>query len=79
MGDNKTYLGYKKGDLLVYLNKDFDAIEMRRQAVIKEVFDDHMIITELSTDTDLWIQEGLNEDCIEPCKVSAAQMLLKGK
>ena len=79
MEDSKTYLGYRKGDSLIYLNKDFDAVEMRRQAIVKEVFDDHMIITELSTDTDLWIQEGLNEDCIEPYKVSAAQMLLKGK
>ena len=32
MGNNKTYLGYKKGDSLIYLNKDFDAIEAKREA-----------------------------------------------
>lgn len=79
MEKDKTYLGYKKGDSLIYLNKDFDAIEVKREAVVKEICDDHMIITELSTNTDLWIQGGFNDDCIEPCKMSAAQMLMKGK
>ena len=78
MQQESSYAGYHVGDSVIYTNEDFDTIIPERLAVVKEVFVDHMIITELDTNTDLWIQDGLNLDQVKRRKVTGASAL-RGK
>ena len=34
--------------------------------VVKETYKDHIIITDVETNTDLWIEEHFNMDCVYP-------------
>ena len=62
---NLTHL-FKVGQKVRYKNNDFDAVEKFLDCVVKETYADHIIITYLKTDTDLWIEEGFNMDCVYP-------------
>ena len=54
---------FKVGQKVTYRNNDFDA-ERNISCVVKETYPDHIIITDTETDTDLWIEEGFNMDCV---------------
>lgn len=62
---NLTHL-FKVGQKIIYKNNDFDAINKNIPCVVKEVFSDHITITDTETNTDLWIEEGFNMDCVYP-------------
>ena len=62
---NLTHL-FKVGQKVIYKNDDFDAIKENIPCVVKETYPDHIIITDMETDTDLWIEEGLNMDKVYP-------------
>ena len=62
---NLTHL-FKVGQKVTYRNNDFDAVKRNILCVVKETFPDHIIITDTETDTDLWIEEGFNLDCVYP-------------
>ena len=57
---------FKVGQKVIYRNNDFDAVKRNIPCVVKETFPDHIIITDTETTTDLWIEEGLNMDCVYP-------------
>ena len=57
---------FKVGQKVIYRNNDFDAIKRNIPCVVKETFPYHIIITDVETDTDLYIEEGLNMDCVFP-------------
>ena len=61
---------FKVGQKVIYRNNDFDAIKRNIPCVVKETYQDHIIITDTETDTetdtDLWIEEGFNMDCVYP-------------
>lgn len=63
--DVHPYIDFNVGEKVTYINNDFDAVVKEHPGVVKEVFADHMIVTELDTNTDLWIEEGLNMDYIK--------------
>ena len=62
---NLTHL-FKVGKKVRYKNTDFDAIKKFSDCVVKETYTDHIIVTELETNTDLWIEEDLNLDHVFP-------------
>ena len=62
---NLTHL-FKVGQKVICRNNDFDAVKRNILCVGKETYPDHIIITDTKTDTDLWIEERLNMDCIYP-------------
>ena len=62
---NLTHL-FKVGQKVTYRNNDFDAVKRNIPCVVKETYPDHIIITDTETDTDLWIEEGFNMDCVFP-------------
>ena len=62
---NLTHL-FKVGQKVTYRNNDFDAVKRNIPCIVKETFSDHIIITDTETDTDLWIEEGFNMDCVYP-------------
>ena len=55
---------FKIGQKIIYKNNDFDAIKQNIPCVVKEVFSDHIIVTDTETNTDLWVEEGFNMDCV---------------
>lgn len=57
---------FKVGQKVTYRNNDFDAVKRNIPCVVKETYPDHIIITDTETDTDLWIEEGFNMDCVYP-------------
>ena len=57
---------FKAGQKVKYKNDDFDAVQRIVPCVVKETHADHIIITDLETNTDLWVEEGLNMDCVFP-------------
>ena len=65
MAADITHL-FKVGQKVIFRNNDFDAIRRNISCVVKEVYKDNAIITDIETDTDLWIEEGLNMDCVYP-------------
>ena len=62
---NLTHL-FKVGQKVTYRNNDFDAVKRNIPCVVKETYPDHIIITDTETNTDLWIEEGFNMDCVYP-------------
>ena len=62
---NLTHL-FKVGQKVTYRNNDFDAIKRNIPCVVKETYQDHIIITDTETDTDLWIDECFNMECVYP-------------
>jgi len=62
---NLTHL-FKVGQKVTYRNNDFDATCRNIPCVVKETYSDHIIITDTETNTDLWIEEGFNMDCVYP-------------
>lgn len=60
----EQYFGYNVGERVIFHNTDFDAVIKDNPCVVKEIYADHMIITDLNTDTDLWIEDGFNLDCV---------------
>ena len=62
---NLTHL-FKVGQKVTYRNNDFDAVKRNILCIVKETYSDHIIITDTETDTDLWIEEGFNMDCVYP-------------
>lgn len=57
---------FTKGQKVYYKNEDFDAIHRIIPCIVKEIYKDHMIITDIETDTDLYIEEGFNLSQIYP-------------
>lgn len=55
---------FKIGQNVTYKNNDFDAVKCNIPCVVKEIYTDHIIITDSITNTDLWIEEGFNMDCV---------------
>ena len=51
---------YKIGQPVVFYNTDFDAIERNVPCIVQEIYDDHMIILDIKTDTKLWIEPNFN-------------------
>lgn len=62
---NLTHL-FKVGQKVKYKNDDFDAVKKFTDCVVKETHADHIIITDTETNTDLYIEEGFNMDCVFP-------------
>lgn len=62
---NLTHL-FKVGQKVAYKNDDFDTVEKLIPCIVKKVFKDHIIITDIITNTDLWVEEGLNMNCVYP-------------
>lgn len=62
---NLTHL-FKVGQKVTYRNNDFDAVKRNIPCIVKETYPDHIIITDTETNTDLWIEEGFNMDCVFP-------------
>lgn len=69
---------FKIGQKVFYKNEDFDAISGTKMlpCVVKETFEDHIIITDLTTNTDLWIEEGFNAEFVFPEYNLKAGMIL---
>ena len=57
---------FKVGQKVRYMNTDFDAVNIAIPCVVKETYPDHLIITDLETNTDLWIEPGFNLGCVYP-------------
>lgn len=57
---------FKVGQKVTYRNTDFDAVKTLIPCIVKEVHADRMIITDLETDTDLYIESGFNLDLVIP-------------
>lgn len=57
---------FKVGQKVKYKNDDFDAVKKFIPCIVKEIHADYIIITDTETDTDLWIEPGLNLDCVYP-------------
>ena len=57
---------FKVGQKVTYRNNDFDAVKRNIPCIVKETYPDHIIITDTETNTDLWIEEGFNMDCVYP-------------
>ena len=57
---------FKVGQKVIYRNNDFDAVKRNIPCIVKETHADHIIITDMETNTDLWIEEGFNMDCVFP-------------
>lgn len=53
------------GQYVTYINDDFDAVKKEIICKVKAIHPDHIIITDLETDTDLWIEEGFNDHCLK--------------
>ena len=51
---NLTHL-FKVGQNVTYRNNDFDAVKRNFPCIVKETYPDHIIITDIETDADLWI------------------------
>ena len=67
MGSLKDFgIDYMQVDLKEDSSVDFDAVKKFTDCVVKETYTDHIIITDLETNTDLWIEEGFNMDCVFP-------------
>jgi hypothetical protein len=56
---NLTHL-FKVNQKVFYKNDDFDAIRKMVPCIVKATFQDHIIITDIETDTDLWIEPCFN-------------------
>ena len=57
---------FKVGQQVRYKNTDFDTVKKFSDCVVKETYTDYLIITDTETNTDLWIEEGFNMDCVFP-------------
>ena len=57
---------FKVGQRVVYINDDFDAVSPNIPCVVKETYSDHIIITDIKTNTDFYIEEDFNLDCVYP-------------
>ena len=57
---------FKVGQKVTYRNNDFDAVKRNIPCIVKETYSDHIIITDTETNTDLWIEEDFNLDCVYP-------------
>lgn len=57
---------FKVGQKVIYRNNDFDAVKRDIPCVVKETYADHIIITDMETNTDLWIEENFNMDYVFP-------------
>lgn len=60
---NLTHL-FKVGQSVKYKNDDFDSDSVNKfiSCVVKETYPDHIIITDIETNTDMWCEEGFNMD-----------------
>lgn len=55
---------FNVGQKVFFKNTDFDAIKKIIPCKVKEVYKDNMVITDTETDTDLYIEQGFNLDCV---------------
>ena len=62
---NLTHL-FKPGQKVFYKNDDFDAIKKMIPCIVKATFPDHIIITDTDTNTDLYIEPGINLGNVYP-------------
>lgn len=62
---NLTHL-FKVGQKVRCKNTDFDATTLFDDGVVKEVYEDHIIIHLTELDIDAWYEEGFNMDCVYP-------------
>ena len=62
---NLTHL-FKVGQKVIYKNTDFDAIKQNIPCVVKETYKDYIVITDIETNTDLYIEENFNLDKVYP-------------
>ena len=44
---------FKIGQKVTYINNDFDAVKRNIPCIVKEIYLDHIIITDIKTNTDL--------------------------
>lgn len=47
-------------------NKDFDLVKIFHNGIVKEVYEDHIIVTNTDLGVDGWYEEGYNIDCLFP-------------
>ena len=52
------------GQEVWYENTDFDAIIKWSLCIVQEIYSDHMILMEVKTQTELWIEEDFNLDLV---------------
>lgn len=62
---NLTHI-FKVGQKVKCRNTDFDAIKKFNDGVVKEVYEDHIIVHITELDIDVWYEEGLNMGCVYP-------------
>lgn len=57
---------FQKKQKVFYKNDDFDAVKRNIPCIVKEIHPDHMIITDIETNTDLYIEESFNLSQVYP-------------
>ena len=55
---------YSYGQIVIFINDDFDAINRRIKCTVQEVNKDTMTIMDIETYTKLYIERGFNLDCV---------------
>lgn len=62
---NLTHL-FKVGQEVKIQNDDFDSIKKFSNGVVKETYEDYIIVTDTDTNTDGWYEENFNIGSIYP-------------
>lgn len=62
---NLTHLFYINQKLKIK-NNDFDSVKNFNNGIVKEVYEDHIIVTDTDLGVDGWFEEGFNMDCLFP-------------
>lgn len=60
-----THLFYINQKLKIK-NNDFDAVKNFNNGIVKEVYEDHIIVTDTDLGVDGRFEEGFNMDCLFP-------------
>lgn len=57
---------YQVGERVFFKNDDFDAIKNRKYipCIVKHIDNQKMVIVDIDTNTDLYIQKGFNDDLV---------------
>lgn len=62
---NLTHLFHVNQKLKIK-NGDFDAVKKFNNGIVKEVYEDHIIVTDTDLSVNGWYEEGFNIDCLFP-------------
>lgn len=62
---NLTHLFHINQELKIE-NKDFDTVKKFNNGIVKEVYEDHIIVTNTDLGVDGYYEEGFNIDCLFP-------------